>query len=60
MGTWKEMIGSKWLPRSKKFKCALDKKWHLTDIHNNGKQTFKKLTGKEAVEEMHRVAELFK
>lgn len=31
------MIGSKWLHRSLKFKCAVCKKFHLIDVHNNGK-----------------------
>jgi len=32
------MIGTKWQPNSKKFKCAVCKtKFHLEDVHKNGK-----------------------
>ena len=34
-----EMIGNKWQPNSKKFKCKICNKFHLIDIHNNGKQS---------------------
>ena len=33
------MIGDKWLPNSQKFKCKVCNKFHLDDIHNNGKQS---------------------
>jgi len=42
----KEMIGDKWLPNSQKFKCKVCNKFHLIDIHNNGKQSIS-VTGRD-------------
>lgn len=35
------VIGDKWIPNSKKFKCAECNKFHLIDVHNNGKKSIK-------------------